>query len=98
MKKTAIVLSVLALLGTAVSVSAAKKQTKKVVYQTTIHCAKCGNKVKENISFEKGVTGLNVDVAAKTVSVEFNPAKTDTAALAKALRKLGYDAKVIEYK
>ena len=33
-----------------------------------------------------------------TITVEFNPAKTDTAKLAGAIRKLGYKAKVIEYK
>ena len=70
----------------------------QVVFATSIHCANCGKKVQENIAFEKGVKDLKVDVPGKTVTVTFNPAKTDTLKLKKALNKLGYQAEVIDYK
>ncbi|MBR5905780.1 MAG: heavy-metal-associated domain-containing protein [Bacteroidales bacterium] len=70
----------------------------QVVFATSIHCANCGKKVQENIAFEKGVKDLKVDVPSKTVTVTFNPAKTDTLKLKKAINKLGYSADVIEYK
>jgi copper chaperone CopZ len=70
----------------------------QVVFATSIHCANCGKKVQENIAFEKGVKDLKVDVPGKTVTVTFNPAKTDTLKLKKALNKLGYEAEVIDYK
>lgn len=69
-----------------------------VVFATSIHCANCGRKVQENLSFEKGVKDLKVDVPSKLVTVTFNPAKTDTVKLKKALKKLGYDAVVVDYK
>lgn len=70
----------------------------QVVFATSIHCANCGKKVQENISFEKGVKDLKVDVPTKQVTVTFNTAKTDTTKLKKAINKLGYSAEVVEYK
>lgn len=55
-------------------------------------------KVKENVGFEKGVKDLKVDVPTKTITVVFNPARTDTVKLKKAINKLGYEAEVIDYK
>ena len=70
----------------------------QVVFATSIHCANCGKKVQENISFEKGVKDLKVDVPTKQVTVTFNTAKTDTTKLKNAINKLGYSAEVVEYK
>ena len=70
----------------------------QVVFATSIHCANCGKKVQENISFEKGVKDLKVDVPTKQVTITFNPTKTDTVKLKKAINKLGYDAVVVDYK
>ena len=70
----------------------------QVVFASTIHRARCGEKVQENIAFEKGVKDLAVDVEGKTITVTFNPAKTDTIKLKKAINKLGYEAVVIDYK
>ena len=69
----------------------------QVVFASNIHCANCSRKVQDNIAFEKGVKDLKVDVEGKTITVVFNPAKTDTLKLKKAINKLGYTADVIEY-
>lgn len=69
----------------------------QVVFASNIHCANCSRKVQENIAFEKGVKDLKVDVEGKTITVVFNPAKTDTLKLKKAINKLGYTADVVEY-
>lgn len=70
----------------------------QVVFATNIHCGKCAEKVRENISFEKGVTALEADAKTKLVTISFNTEKTDTTTLAKAINKLGYNAKVVDYK
>ena len=100
MKKSIIaIISILLVAGSSTVCQAArKKAVKKVVYSTSMHCKACANKVQDNIAFEKGVQDLNIDMEKNTITVEFNPAKTDTAKLAGAIRKLGYKAKVIEYK
>jgi len=72
-----------------------KAEKKVVVFQTNIHCANCAKKVKENISFEKGVTGLEVEVDTKIVRITYDPAKTSVEKLAAAIKKLGYTAEVI---
>lgn len=70
----------------------------QAVFVTSIHCEKCAEKVIENISFEKGVKDLDVDVESKKVTVTFNTDRTDTVALRKAINRLGYTASVVEYK
>ncbi|MCH5173267.1 MAG: heavy-metal-associated domain-containing protein [Bacteroidales bacterium] len=70
----------------------------QVVFASNLHCDNCAKKVKENISFEKGVKDLSVSVEDNTVTVVFNPSKTDTLKLKKAINKLGYKAEVVEYK
>lgn len=98
--KKAIIL-IISILALVCSANAAKPRTKasvhKVVYVTTLDCENCAKKIRENVSFEKGVKDLKVDVPTKQVTVAFDSAKTDTLALRKAINKLGYKAKVVSY-
>lgn len=95
MKKTIIIIAAVLAVSPAF---AARKPQKQVVFASSIHCAACARKVQENIAFEKGVKDLKVSVEQKTISVSFDPAKTDTSRLSAAVRKLGYKTRVIEYK
>lgn len=70
----------------------------QVVFLTSIECKDCVRKVQENISFEKGVKDLSCDLPSGKVTVTFNTSKTDTLKLQKAVEKLGFSAKVVEYK
>lgn len=76
--------------------SEAKQHT--VVFCSDVECKNCEKKVMDNISFEKGVKNLSVDLKAQTVTVTYDAAKSDTTSLAKAIRKLGFKAKVKEFK
>ncbi len=73
-----------------------KKEVKIVVFKVGLHCQNCVKKVKENISFEKGVKGLEVSLDSKTVTITYDPAKTDVQTLQKAIEKLGYKAEVVK--
>lgn len=88
----------LLILASSICVAAPKKKLVKAVYQSDIHCKNCASKVENNIAFEKGVEDLKISVEKKTISIEFNEAKTDTTKLANAINKLGYSAELIEYK
>lgn len=70
----------------------------QVVFQANLHCEKCAEKVRENVSFEKGVKDLSISVPEKTVTVTFVAEKTDTVKLKKAIERLGYNAKILEIK
>lgn len=76
--------------GSSVVEAAPKNETKTVVFKVGLHCQNCVKKVKENISFEKGVKALDVNLEKKLVTVTYDPSKTDEATLKKAIEKLGY--------
>lgn len=99
MKKFSILAIAIAVIGLSSFTAPKPKAAKKtVVFCSTVDCEHCEKKVKENISFEKGVKDLSVDLTDQTVKIVFDESKTDTTTLAKAIRKLGYEAKVKEYK
>ncbi len=73
---------------------APKGEIKTVVFSTKLHCKNCVAKVNENISFEKGVKDLKVDLEAQTITIKYDSSKTSAEKLAAAINKLGYPATV----
>ena len=69
------------------------KEVKEVTFSVHLHCENCVKKVQENISFEKGVKGLDVCQGHQTVTVKYDPAKTSEETLKAAIEKLGYEVK-----
>ncbi len=67
-----------------------KGEVKEVVFNVHLHCENCVEKVKENISYEKGVKGLEVSLENQTVAIKYDAAKTSEETLKKAIEKLGY--------
>ena len=67
------------------------KEVKEVTFSVHLHCENCVKKVQENISFEKGVKGLDVCQGHQTVTVKYDPAKTSEETLKAAIEKLGYE-------
>lgn len=68
----------------------AKKEVKEVIFHVHLHCAACVMKVRENISFEKGVKGLEISLENQSVAIKYDPAKTSEEVLKTAIEKLGY--------
>ena len=96
MKRIILSICVIALACILVS-STGKPERRKVVYSSNVDCESCEKKVMNTIAFEKGVKDITVDTEKETVSIVFDETTTDTLKLAKAIRKLGYNAKVIEF-
>ena len=71
------------------------KKTETVTFKVNMHCKNCANKITDNISFVKGVEDLKVSLDQKTVTITYNPAKTNEATLQKAIEKLGYSAEKV---
>ena len=65
-----------------------EKKSVTVEFVTDIDCAGCAKKVTNTIPYEKGVKDVQVDVDAKTVTVTFDPAKTNNETLVKAFAKI----------
>lgn len=92
MKKILLAVAVLIL---AAWTADAKSRMESVVFVTNIHCAKCVRKISDNLSFEKGVKDLKVNLEEKTITVLYDPGKTSPAKLAGAIKKLGYSAEAV---
>ena len=93
MKTKTILLTALLLLGLSSGVSAKDvKENKKaeVTFLVSMTCENCQKRIEDNISFEKGVTGLDVNLPQKTVTIKYRKDKTTPDKLKVAIRKLGY--------
>jgi copper chaperone CopZ len=67
-----------------------KSGSEKVTFAVNMHCDNCKAKIEKNISWEKGVKDLTVDLGKKTITIVYNPQKTTEDKLKKAVEKLGY--------
>ena len=82
------------LAGTDVFAEKKQKKVEEVTFLTYLHCENCKKKVQENIAFEKGVKSLEVSLEDQTIKIGYDPQKTDADKLAKAIEKLGYEARL----
>lgn len=67
-----------------------KNKKEEVLFDVSMTCESCKKRIEKNVSFEKGVSDLVVNLPAKTVLVQYNPQKTDKEKIQKAIEKLGY--------
>lgn len=72
----------------------AKGTTTSTVFtvEPPMTCQNCENKIKTNLRFEKGVTDIATDIKAATVTVTYDPAKTNDEKIIEAFGKIGYKA------
>lgn len=57
-----------------------------------MHCENCVGKVRKALEGVTGVASADVNLAAKTARVVFDPASTNSAALMQAVRGAGFQA------
>ena len=79
--------------------ASAKSDNDTLVVTTTpqMHCANCENKIKDGLRFEKGVRDIITSVDDQTVTIVYNPKKTDKDKLEAAFPKLGYKARELKH-
>lgn len=74
------------------------KGTETAIIKTNIfcdhckECESCGGRIEKGLAFEKGVKKVVIDEKEMTIIITYNPSKTNTDNLKKAISKLGYDA------
>ncbi len=71
------------------------KKTETMKCWVSMDCSSCQTKIEKNMSFEKGVSDLKVDLPTKMVTITYKPAKTSPEKLEKALQELGFKTEVI---
>lgn len=96
MKKTLSIIALLAVMFFTVLGASAKspKESATAVFTVSpqMSCQNCENKIKSNIRFEKGVTDIATDLKGQTVTVTYDPAKTNPEKIVSAFKKIGYTA------
>jgi periplasmic mercuric ion binding protein len=96
--KTSFKLSVLAIIAIFTSISFNSfsqekgKKTEEIVIKTSAVCGMCKDRIEHDLSFEKGVKSVSLDLETKEVTVKYDPNKTDPDKIRKAISKIGYDA------
>lgn len=94
--KTKLVTLLVLIIGIALTSTTFAKDPKKekthVTFLVSMKCENCQKRIADNLSFEKGVTDLDIDLSRKTVTIEYQPDKTSPDKLREAIRKLGYTA------
>jgi copper chaperone CopZ len=73
-----------------------EKKTETLVFKVSMTCENCKKKIEKNVSWEKGVKDLRIDLEEKTVTILFDPRKTNKEALEKAIEKLGFTCEIDE--
>ena len=71
------------------------REFREVLFSVDMHCGKCVDKIRDNVSFEKGVKDMKVSLEERTVWIKYDASKTSEQKLAAALEKLGYKAEVV---
>jgi copper chaperone CopZ len=74
-----------------------KAEIKEVTFKAHIHCENCVKKIRENISFEKGVKDLHVCMEDQIISIKYDAAKTNEETLKNAIIKLGVEVKGVSH-
>jgi copper chaperone CopZ len=77
---------------TAPAATAKTKGAEQVQFKTSAVCDMCKSRLEKSLAYEKGVQAAHLDVPSKVLTVTYNPAKTNPAALRTAVQKTGYDA------
>ena len=72
------------------STKKSKAEIKEVTFVVDFDCENCAKKIRENVSFEKGVKDLKITVADKTVALKYDASKTTEEKLKTSIEKLGY--------
>ncbi|MDR0768606.1 MAG: heavy-metal-associated domain-containing protein [Dysgonamonadaceae bacterium] len=73
-----------------------KKKTEEVTFVVNLFCEKCKAKIERHISWEKGVKDLTVDLDKKTVTIQYDPSKTNEQKLKEAIENLDYTCGIDE--
>ena len=94
MKKTIIAIAIAAAVCGSATATAKENADSTVVFtvQPKMSCANCEKKIKTNLRFEKGIKSIATSVPEQTVTVVFNPKKTNVEAITKGFAKIGYKA------
>ena len=90
--KSKLLITLLALM---MGIGAANLRVLVVTPTPEMHCESCETKIKSNMRFEKGVKKVETNLKTQEVSITYDPKKNNVEGLQQAMKKIGYDTKVV---
>ena len=93
--KSKLLITMLALI---MGIGAANLRVLVVTPTPEMHCESCENKIKSNMRFEKGVKKVETSLERQEVSITYDAKKNNVEGLQAAMKKIGYDTKVVSDK
>ena len=94
MKPSFLVMLILCL---ALAVQAKPKAARQTaVFHVQISCDNCVKRIQNYIPYEKGLKDMHINKEAQTVTLTWDPQKTDTATLKQAFEKIKKPVSLIE--
>ena len=81
-------------LVTSLTAMAAEKKTEVFTLDHQMS-SMCEKRIKDNLRFEKGIEKIDVSLKSNTITITYNPSKTDTAAIIEGFKKIGFTAFVV---
>jgi len=84
---------ILIIIGLALPImSLAQGRNNNVTIQTSAVCGMCKKKIEANLSKQKGIYKVNLDIKTKGVMVTFDHTTISTEKIREIISKTGYDA------
>tara|TARA_R110002020_G_scaffold419404_2_gene628627 strand:- start:1083 stop:1442 length:360 start_codon:yes stop_codon:yes gene_type:complete len=71
---------------------AAQAQVKTIGIKTSAICEMCKETLEKDLTFEKGVKSVNLDLETKVLNIAYIDSKTDPDKLRKRITMVGYNA------
>jgi periplasmic mercuric ion binding protein len=68
----------------------------QVEIKTSAVCEMCKEALEQDLTFEKGVKSVNLDVDTKVLTIVYNNKKTDPTTLRKRVTLVGYHADTLQ--
>lgn len=87
-----ITLLALALVGWAQKAPEKVKDGYKIEIKTSAICGMCKIAIEKDLTFEKGVKTVELDVESKMATIVYNSSKTNPKTLRKRITMVGYNA------
>jgi len=72
--------------------NAQSKKEEKAQIKSSVVCVMCQRTIEYDLTFEKGVKSVSVDLDKKLIEIFYNPKKTNLETLRKRISMIGYDA------
>ena len=79
-----------------IAVATPKQKRETAVFHVEIKCDNCVRNIQNNIAFERGLKDMRIDKKQQTVTLTWDPQRTDTTTLKQAFIKIKKPVKKIE--